>query len=126
MKPAEFRRLALSLPGTFEKAHMGHPDFRVGTKIFATLGYPDASHGTVMVKPHEQDLLVKKHPRAFTPVRGSWGRAGATSVKLSTASRRAVALALESAWHSRAPAQLVAEHGSDKGTRSARPRRGSV
>lgn len=114
MTPAEFRRLALALPGSLEKAHMGHPDFRVGRKIFATLGYPDASHGTVMLKPQEQDMLVKKHPHAFTPVSGAWGRAGATSVKLSTAPRRAVALALESAWHRRAPAKLLAEHRSGK------------
>jgi hypothetical protein len=126
MTPAEFRRLALSLPGTLEKAHMGHPDFRVGRKIFATLGYPDASHGTVMVKPHEQDLLVQEHPRTFTPVSGAWGRAGATSVKLAKAPRRAVALALESAWHRRATAKLLAEHGIDKASATARPRRGAV
>lgn len=105
---------------------MGHPDFRVGRKIFATLGYPDASHGTVMVKPHEQDLLLKQHPRAFTRVSGAWGKAGATSVKLSTAPRRAVALALESAWHRRAPVKLLAEHRPDKASATARPRRGGV
>lgn len=32
-----FRKMALSLPETAEAAHMGHPDFRVGGKIFATL-----------------------------------------------------------------------------------------
>jgi hypothetical protein len=36
-----FRRLALSQPEAAEQAHMGHPDFRVGGKIFATLGWPD-------------------------------------------------------------------------------------
>ena len=126
MTSAEFRRLALSLPGTLEQAHMGHPDFRVGRRIFATLGYPDASHGTVMVKPHEQDLLVKEHPRAFTPVSGSWGRAGATAVKLSTAPRRAVALALESAWHHRASAKLLAEHRLGKPSAAVHRRRGAV
>jgi len=114
MTPTEFRRLALSLPRALEKAHMGHPDFRVGKKIFATLGYPDATYGTVMVKPHEQDLLVKKHPRAFSPVRGAWGQSGATSVKLSRAPRRAVAFALESAWHHRASPKLVADYPTAK------------
>jgi hypothetical protein len=33
----DFRRLALAFPGAEEKAHMGHPDFRVGDKIFAAL-----------------------------------------------------------------------------------------
>jgi hypothetical protein len=32
--------LALDLPGVCEQEHMGHPDFRVGGKIIATLGYP--------------------------------------------------------------------------------------
>src|SRR5262245_47259746 len=41
MTPADFRRLALGLPEASEVGHMGHPDFRVGGKIFATLGYPD-------------------------------------------------------------------------------------
>lgn len=38
MTPDEFRRLALSMPQAVESAHMDHPDFRVGKKIFATLG----------------------------------------------------------------------------------------
>jgi len=41
MTANEFRRLALALPEAEERAHMDHPDFRVGGKIFATLGYPD-------------------------------------------------------------------------------------
>jgi hypothetical protein len=46
----DFRRIACGLPGAEEKGHMGHPDFRVSGKIFATLGYPDAGWG--MVKAH--------------------------------------------------------------------------
>lgn len=49
MTPDAFRKLALALDGVEESAHMGHPDFRVRGKIFATLGAPDASFG--MVKP---------------------------------------------------------------------------
>lgn len=112
MTTADFRRLALALPGVEESSHMGHPDFRVGKKIFATLGYPDARFGTVMVAPHEQEMLVRDHPRAFIPVAGAWGRAGSTSVNLSVAPRRAVTLALESAWRRRAPAKLLAENTS--------------
>ena len=43
MTANDFRKLALSLADAIESAHMDHPDFRVGGKIFATLGYPDAS-----------------------------------------------------------------------------------
>jgi hypothetical protein len=106
MTPTDFRRLALSLPGAVEKAHMGHPDFRVGNRIFATLGYPDSTYGTVMVKPDDQTVLIARHPRAFTVVNGAWGRAGATSVKLSRATHSAVSGALESAWRRRAPAKI--------------------
>src|SRR5688572_30978586 len=82
MTPAEFRRMALALPSAEERAHMGHPDFRVGGKIFATLGYPDNSFGTIMLSPQDQDLLIRDHPKAFVPVAGAWGRAGSTSVLL--------------------------------------------
>ena len=54
MTPDGFRRLALSLPEAIESAHMGHPDFRVGGRIFATLGSPDSSHGMVKLKPDQQ------------------------------------------------------------------------
>ena len=48
MTADEFRSQALSLPETSEGAHMGHPDFRVGGKIFATLG-PKEDWGIVKV-----------------------------------------------------------------------------
>jgi hypothetical protein len=38
MTAKDFRQIALSLPETEERAHMDHPDFRVGGKIFATVG----------------------------------------------------------------------------------------
>ncbi len=108
MTPADFRRLALSLPSAEESSHMGHPDFRVGGKIFATLGYPDTRFGTIMVSPQDQDLLIRDHPKAFVPAAGAWGRAGSTSVLLRVAPRRAVAVALEAAWRRRAPKRLAA------------------
>ena len=38
MTANQFRKLALSLPDAVEAEHMDHPDFRVGGKIFGTLG----------------------------------------------------------------------------------------
>jgi len=112
MKAADFRKLALALPEASEGAHMGHADFRVGGKIFATLGYPDAKFGMVTVSPQEQDLLVRQHPNAFAPAPGAWGRAGSTSVRLAVAPRLAVKYALESAWTRRAPKRLHAKQSS--------------
>jgi hypothetical protein len=103
MTSEEFRRLALSLPGAEEKAHMDHPDFRVGGRIFATLGYPDNRHGTIMLSPQDQQLLLTAHPDAFAPAAGAWGRAGSTAVLLRLAPKRAVKTALEAAWRRRAP-----------------------
>ena len=106
MTPTEFRRIALSLAGADEGQHMGHADFRVGRKIFATLGYPNRQYGTIMLSPTDQELLVRDHPKAFEPAAGAWGRAGSTSVLLRVASRRAVKIALEAAWERRAPAAV--------------------
>jgi hypothetical protein len=103
MTAAEFRRLALSLPDVEQREHMTHPDFRVGGKIFATLGYPDDRYATIMVSSLDQELLIRDHPKAFQPAAGAWGRSGSTSVLLRLAPRRAVKIALEAAWNRRAP-----------------------
>jgi hypothetical protein len=107
MTPDDFRDLALSFPEAVEASHMGHADFRVGGKIFATLGHPDADHGAVTLPPEEQAYFVKAHAAAFTPANGAWGRAGSTIVRLAKANREAVGAALEAAWRKRAPKRLL-------------------
>ena len=62
MTAADFRRMALRLPGAIEAAHMGHPDFRVSGKIFATLGYPKRDFAMVQLTPEQQELFVKAEP----------------------------------------------------------------
>jgi len=37
---------------------MGHPDFRVGGKIFATLGSPDGETAMVSLHPEQQELAM--------------------------------------------------------------------
>jgi hypothetical protein len=104
-----FRRLALSFPETSESAHMGHPDFRVAGKIFATLSHPDDAWAMVKLTPEQQDELVRTEPAAFSPVKGGWGRQGATQVRLKAARKPIVAVALSAAWRNRAPKRIVAE-----------------
>lgn len=58
----EFRKMALGLPEVFESSHMGYPDFRVGGKIFATLGVPDPDWGMVKLTPDEQEIVVQPEP----------------------------------------------------------------
>lgn len=98
-----FRRLALGLPEAVEDEHMGHPDFRVRGKIFATLGYPDAGWGMVKLTPEQQGMFVDAAPAVFSPVKGGWGARGATSVALKAASASSLRPALETAFRNVAP-----------------------
>jgi len=102
----DFRRIALSFPGAEERAHVGHPDFRVGGKIFATLGSPNADWGMTGLLPEQQELAIEAEPEAFKPAAGAWGRGGSTLVKLDRVSDEWLERALEWAWRKRAPAKL--------------------
>jgi hypothetical protein len=118
MKATDFRRIALSMPETIESAHMEHPDFRVGGKIFATLGYPDQSHGMVILPPEEQARVVRTYPTVFAPAKGAWGRSGSTSVRLDAIDGPALKRIMEIAWRKRAPkrlAKLYAQEADDGG-----------
>jgi hypothetical protein len=112
MTPDQFRGLALALPEAAEQSHMGHPDFRVRGKIFATLGHPD--EGRAMVKLHhdQQDALTHAGPEAFAPVPGGWGRRGATYVTLAAVDEAAAYDALLMAWRNVAPRSLLKAHPS--------------
>ena len=109
MTAAAFRKIALSLPETEERQHMSHPDFRVAGKIFATLGYPDKTRGMVKLSPEDQHYFSKDHPGIFIPVKGTWGRRGATSVMLKNAEAGVLSKAIESAWRFNAPQRLVVQ-----------------
>jgi hypothetical protein len=107
MTAKEFRRMALALPEAEEREHMGHPDFRVGGKIFATLGYPDQSWGMVKLKPADQARLYEAEPDVFVAFNGAWGRQGATKITLKAAKKASVRQALAAAWRNVAPKRLV-------------------
>ena len=59
MTAAQFQEIALSFPEAVEAAHMGHPDFRVGGKIFATLGYQNEGRGVLLLSPDEQQEVIR-------------------------------------------------------------------
>jgi hypothetical protein len=98
MTPNEFRKLALECPGAIESEHMNHPDFRVGGKVFATLGYPSENWGMVKLTPEQQHSLIKMAPDVFWPCSGVWGDRGATNVHLASATKSMARAALEVAW----------------------------
>jgi hypothetical protein len=97
MTADKFRSLALEISGASESAHMRHPDFRVGGRIFATLGYPDDEHGMVKLTPEQQRTFQHKAPGVFEPCAGVWGKRGATSVDLAAANVALVRAALDDA-----------------------------
>jgi hypothetical protein len=103
----QFRRLALSFPEAYESSHMEHPDFRVrGGKIFATLS-PGEKSGMVKLTPEQQEEFVRAEPKVFEPVKGGWGRGGATTVHLKAATNALLRPAMTAAWCSAAPKKLA-------------------
>lgn len=101
MSEEEFRKIALSMAGAIEASHMGHPDFRVGGKIFATLRAPGPGFGVVMLTLIQQKELVDELPRAFQPVKGGWGARGATQVHLKAATKADARRAIETAFRNK-------------------------
>jgi hypothetical protein len=98
MKVADFRRIALSLEGAEEGAHMGAADFRVGGRIFATLASQKDGYGNLMLTPELQAEFVLELPEVFLPVHGGWGKGGATHIRLAQASEDVLTGALRAAW----------------------------
>jgi hypothetical protein len=113
-----FRRIALGLQNTVEGAHMGHPDFRVNGRIFATL-HTDLKTGMVRLTPDEQHGFVRAHPATFAPENGAWGRQGCTRVQLDAADSEIVGEAMTLAWRSGAAKQVPRRADIQK---PARPR----
>jgi hypothetical protein len=107
MTVKQFRSMALSLPEVEESSHMDHPDFRVGGKVFATLGYPDKNWGMVKLTPEEQRIFVTANPNVFAPANGAWGRQGSTLVRLKAADADPVHEAMKLAWLGRAPKKIA-------------------
>jgi len=107
MSADEFRKMALALPEAVESAHMHHPDFRVGGKISATLGYPDVDSAVVKLAPKQQQELIREKPAVFAPAAGAWGRRGYTQLHLPLAKPSRVREALLMAWSNTAPKRLL-------------------
>ena len=109
---ADFRRLALSLPGAEEGSHMGSADFRVGGRIFATLASEAKGYGNLMLTPEQQADFVAEQPDVFLPVAGGWGRNGATHIRLAQASEDLLAGALRTAWKLRVEKNTMSGKGA--------------
>ena len=112
----EEREAALSRAGagiaeTAESKHMGHPDFRVAGKIFATLS-ADETSGCLKLTPQQQAVFVRSEPAVYKPLNGAWGLRGWTRVELAAATEPSLRQALVQAWRNTAPPK-VAEQFDD-------------
>ncbi len=116
MRENDFRRIALGMDGAVESAHMGHPDFRVNSRIFATLHH-DREFGMVALTPDQQAHFMRAQPDAFAPESGAWGRAGSTRVRLASVHEETLGEAMTLAW------QNTVNKGASKPARkrSAKP-----
>jgi YjbR len=117
MTVADFRRIALSLEGAEEGSHMGALDFRVGGRIFATLASQKQGYGNLMLTPEQQADFVREMPEVFLPVRGGWGRMGATHIVLAKTNEDLLTGALCTAW------KLRMEKNAKTGRKKRQPRR---
>jgi len=115
----DFRRIALSLEGAEESSHMGNPDFRVGGRIFATLAAAKQGYGNIMITPEQQSAFIEEMPEIFNPVKGGWGRNGATHVRLDLANEDLLTGALKTAWKLRLETNAKADK---KGSPQTKPK----
>jgi hypothetical protein len=91
---------------------MGHPDFRVNGRIFASLTQ-DESRGMVVLTPEQQARFISEYPSGFQPESGAWGRQGCTRVLLASVDEEVLGEA----------ATLARQNIAAKGPARARPTR---
>ncbi|HEY7449174.1 MAG TPA: MmcQ/YjbR family DNA-binding protein [Vicinamibacterales bacterium] len=133
MTSNDFRRIALGLEGAIEASHMGHPDFRINGRIFATLRH-DNQWGMVVLPPEQQQTFIEENPGTFVAEKGAWGRMGCTTVLLDSVQEDTLGEALTLAWQhiaskgpSRSPsrkrrAKTAPPSSRKKSAKSARPK----
>lgn len=96
------RALARALPEAREGEHMGHPDFRVRNKIFATLS-PDGRWMNLRTTPVNLDALTRSDPETYRDV---WGGRW-LGVELGRVQRSGLRALLADAWALAAPKALA-------------------
>jgi len=120
MSSARFRRVALALPEAIESSHQGHADFRIGKRIFATLGYPDDEWGMVKLTLEQQAVVVEAEPDIFRPVPGGWGKHGNTNVRLAKADVTTLRSAMKMAWQNIATPPAKPRNNTSTGKKSSK------
>jgi predicted DNA-binding protein (MmcQ/YjbR family) len=105
---------------------MGHPDFRIGGKIFATMGAPNDEWAMVKLTPEQQRSLIESGPNTFRPCNGAWGRSGCTLVHLPAAKKGLVKAAIEIAFENVATTVRYKASSKRIGKDKPQPRTGKL
>jgi hypothetical protein len=85
MTEAQFRKVALSLPGATESPHFERTSFRAGTKIFATMTRA-GDEAMVRVRPRDKlEALLQGKPEVFFSYGGWTERFGSIGIRLRAA-----------------------------------------
>jgi hypothetical protein len=100
---AQARRVFLEQPEAEEKSHMGHPDFRVGGKIFATL-WPTKNIAVVRLSVADQTGALQMNPEALKLK--YWGKSPYLEVDLPKADVALLRALAQAAWRNTAPRRL--------------------
>lgn len=98
------RHHLLGLPGVEERETWGHPTFRVGGRLFASL--PDGTTAIVKASPSDQAALVAEAPDTFG-VAPRVGRYGWVTVSLRRVRADQARELVELAWQATAPRGLL-------------------
>jgi len=101
------RRLALSFPEAVELPHWGNPSYRVGKRIFATLGEYEGQ-AVLKIPVDEQEVLLEAMPDVF--VVNAWSKQGWLGVRLEAIEADLFEDLLERAWRSVAPKRAIRAH----------------
>ena len=111
---SDVRRIALSLPGTTEKASYGTPGFRVGDRLFARI----REEGDVLVlwsDEAERAALMAQRPDTFF-ITAHYDGHPVVLVRFAEVDVVELTELLTESWRRRAPARLVAAHDIDQDT----------
>ena len=106
MTADEFRSLALEHSRSVgRRVDMGHADFRVRGKIFATLG-PDEIWGMVKLTPDQQAVFVRTD-QSFFNLCPAAGAGGSNPRPAGSGDRPGGAAGVAAAWRNTAPKRLA-------------------
>ena len=104
---SQARTIFLSMPHAEERAHHGHPDFRVNGKILATL-WPSKFRAVLKLAIADQSALIQMEPDVFSL--NAWSHQRFTDVHLKRVKAARFRAVVDGAWRNVAPKRLVVEH----------------